>query len=629
MHPNAPWSGRAVATARAYIAQRLPSPCGHCGHTVTAADEWVVGHAKPRALYPGLTWVPSNWRAEHRKCSDRTGQAVVIEKARAEGAAIALQGRVFPAPAGAWTAPPLPLSLPEDPPRPASAKGHPGSFGFGLPKPAAPVEPRADLAWDPQALAAWSWLAPFAEVPEDASPPLYMTRPTDDAVGSYGAAAIEWIEETQRVRLRWWQRLAITRQLEHREDGSLVWRSVVESCPRRAGKSVRIRALALWRMQHAAMIGEVQTVVHCGNDLPICREIQRGAWRWADSQGWEVTKANGKEAIEAHDGSRWLVRSQEGVYGFDAGLAVVDEAWDVKPDTVTEGLEPAMLERLWAQLHLTSTAHRRATSLMKTKISEALTSDDGETLLLLWGAPAGADMGSPEVWRAASPHWSEDRRRMIAAKYSAALSGEADPQADDPDPMQGFAAQYLNMWQLTASTVMRGDQVVTDEAWDALADQVPVGAPFAAAVESWFRAGVSVALAWKTAGRVVVSVTDHADLREAVAAVRASGFRRTATVGASLLEDPAMTGVRARAGQGRTGNAVAELGRLVAEDVLSHDGGAHLTGQVLAARTLPGPDGPRMVSTGRADAVKAAVWAVADCRRKTIGKPRIIVAGAR
>jgi hypothetical protein len=218
---------------------------------------------------------------------------------------------------------------------------------------------------------------------------------------------------------------------------------------------------------------------------------------------------------------------------------------------------------------------------------------------------------------------------MIAAKYSAALAGEADPQADDPDPMQGFAAQYLNMWQLTASAALRGDQVVPDDVWAGLVDQVPAGAPFAAAVESWFRAGVSLALGWKHDGRAVVSVTNHADLTEAVAALRASGFRRTATVGASLLEDPALAGVRARAGQGRTGAAVAELGRLVTEDVLSHDGGAHLTGQVLAARTLPGADGPRMVSTGRADAIKAAVWAAADCRRKTAGKPRIIVASAR
>ena len=495
---------------------------------------------------------------------------------------------------------------------------------FSLPA----VEPREGLGWDPVALAAYEWLRPFCDVPEDAAPPLHMTPPAEDATGSYGAQAIEWIEETQRIRLRWWQRLAITRQLEHREDGSLIWRSVVESCPRRAGKSVRIRGMALWRMAHAEMIGEVQTVVHCGNDLPICREIQRGAWKWALAQDWVVSKSNGKEAIEADDGSRWLVRSQDGVYGWEAGLAVVDEAWDVKPDTVSEGLEPAMLERIWAQLHLTSTAHRRATSLMKKQITDALTIDDGETLLMLWAAPPGADIASEATWKAASPHWSEDRRRMIAAKYAKALAGEADPEADDPDPMQGFLAQYLNVWQLKTVKADRGNPVVEAEEWADLVALTPTRIPDAAAIESWFGGGVSLGLGWKVGDEVVVTVEDMVDLAEAAQALKASGFRRTATIGASLVEDPVLKGIRVRKGMGRVGESVKELERLVNEDVLRHDGGEHLTGQALAARVLPGADGPRMASTGRADALKVAIWVVSDCRRKSVGRPMIITASA-
>ncbi|WP_030437381.1 hypothetical protein [Actinoplanes subtropicus] len=499
---------------------------------------------------------------------------------------------------------------------------------FSLPEGDQVVTPRAELAWDPVRLAEYAWLRPFLEVPDDAAPPLAMSLPAEDAVGSYGADAVGWIESELGIRLRWWQRLAITRQLEHRADGSLSWRSVVESCPRRAGKSVRVRGLALWRMAHADQIGEVQTVVHCGSDLPICREIQRGAWRWAEAREWTVSRSNGKEALEAPDGSRWLVRSQDGVYGYDVGLGVVDEAWDVKPDTVSEGLEPAMLERLWAQLHLTSTAHRRATSLMKQRIRDALTIDDGETLLMLWAAGVGAvaDPGDPAVWRAASPYWSEDRRRMIAAKYAAALAGEADPQADDPDPMQGFLAQYLNVWQLRPSAVERGDAAVSPDDWSALVAVVPDRAPDAAAVESWFGDGVSVALVWRTGGQVVVSVRPVAGLSEVPAVLAAAGFRRTATVGASLAEDPALAGVRVRKGQGRTGAAVQELRRLLAEDVVRHSGGEYLTGQVLSARTMPGADGPRMVSSGAAEAIKAAVWAISDCRRPQVGKPRIVVA---
>jgi hypothetical protein len=483
----------------------------------------------------------------------------------------------------------------------------------------------ADLAWNAPALADYPWLSQFTAVPDDAAPPLAMSLPPDDAVGSYGADAVEWIEKTQRITLRWWQVLAITRQLEHREDGTLCHRVVIESCPRRAGKSVRVRGVALWRMAHPDLFGETQTVIHTGSDVAICREVQRGAWRWAEEVGWTVARGNGKEAIETPAGDRWLVRAQLAVYGYDATFGIVDEAWNVKPDTVDEGLEPATLERLSPQLHLTSTAHRRATSLMRQRILDLLRGSGGD-LLLLWGAPDGSDPGDPAAWRAASPHWSDDRGRMIAAKYTKALAGEADPQADDPDPMAGFCAQYLNVWQFRPVTAERGEPVVSDEDWEDLAVDVGADPPVAAAVESWFGGGVSVALAWRIGDQVVVSVRALPDLSGVPGVLAEAGFTRRATVGASLLTDPALSGVRTTKGQGRTGVTVQELRRLIAEGVFLHDGGEHLTGQVLAARTTPGADGPRMTSSGAADAIKAAVWAATGARRRPVGKPRLIVA---
>ena len=60
--------------------------------------------------------------------------------------------------------------------------------------------------------------------------------------------------------------------------------------------------------------------------------------------------------------------------------------------------------------------------------------------------------------------------------------------------------------------------------------------------------------------------------------------------------------------------AVKELGRLVAEGALRHDASAELTDQVLFLRVQPSPDGPRLVSKHRADAVKALSWAVAAAK---------------
>jgi hypothetical protein len=457
----------------------------------------------------------------------------------------------------------------------------------------------------------------FCEVPEDAAPPLAMSPPPSDAVGSYGAGAIRWIERTQKIRLRWWQRLAIIRQLEHREDGTLCYRTTVESTPRRAGKSVRIRGMALWRLDNAELFGETQTLIHTGSDVAICREIQRAAWRWAEQTAdWTVSRANGKEAVETPDGDRWLVRAQRAVYGYDVCFGIVDEGWDVAPDTVSEGLEPAMLERLSPQLHLTSTAHRRATSLMRSSLLVALSTDDPETLLMLWGARPGCDPADPEVWRAASPYWSEDRRKMIASKYEKALAGEDDPELDDPDPMRGFEAQYLNVWRLKEPRT-DGDPVISEQDWAALIDDIPAGVvPDAVAVEDWFGEGVSVALAWRVGDRAVVSVSAHEDLAGAAEAVRESGFTRDVLVGASIALDPAWQTEQIRTSpcKGAVRAAVEDLDRLLADGVLVHDGGAELTVQVLDLRTSPGVDGPRVRSTTPADAVKAATRAAVAAR---------------
>ena len=74
---------------------------------------------------------------------------------------------------------------------------------------------------------------------------------------------------------------------------------------------------------------------------------------------------NGQEEIEClEDGSRWMLRAKEAVYGYSVSCAAVDEAWKVRASSVEEGLTPTMVERVQPQLLLISTAHRLATSLM-------------------------------------------------------------------------------------------------------------------------------------------------------------------------------------------------------------------------------------------------------------------------
>lgn len=483
--------------------------------------------------------------------------------------------------------------------------------------PSSPITIRDGLTWTELCQDPPEWLQPFLDIPEDAAPPLWVSAVHPEAVGSFGPQAIEWMESTLQergrpLRLRWWQKLAIVLQLQYRENGSLCFRVILESGPRRIGKSVRLRAVALWRLTFGEFMFEPeQLIVHTGKDLAIVREVLKKAFPWAESQpNWSCKKGMTEPEVSYKTTNRWVVRSKDATTGYDCCLALVDEAWDVPPASIDDDLEPSMLERESPQLLLTSTAHRRATSLMRGRIIDVLNVDDGETLILTWGAPMDADPGDPVVWRAASAHWSLEREKLVASKYAKALAGESDPEFDDPDPMEGFKAQYLNQWRLRERKRNKGQEVMSTSAWNALATDLPEGAPGAAAIESWFEQGYSLALAYPHNGRVIVAVTDHPDLTSAATALKASGFRGQVIVGSSMFDDPVLKRVPRKKGEGRTAAVVAQLQRLlVVEKVVGHNGGKHLTEQILQVRTTPGADGPRMASSGRADAIKAAVWA--------------------
>lgn len=266
---------------------------------------------------------------------------------------------------------------------------------------------------------------------------------------------------------------------------------------------------------------------------------------------------------------------------------------------------------------------------MRTALLNALAEQDPKTLLLWWGAPPGADVADPAVWKAASPYWTPERAEYVAAKYAKALAGEQDPEFDDPDPMRGFACQYANSWALKDRRQV-GEPLVDADLWVQLSAPVPAGTPAAVAVESWPGAGVTVAAAWRTEiGRVLVSATAYPDVASAAAAAKAWGCRTPVQVGASLVSDAAFKTMRTESCSGSVVAAVADLARWLDEGTLLHDGSAHLAAQITATRIKATPTGLRVVSAGPSDAVKAAAWAFGAARaRKPNGRPRIILPSA-
>jgi len=484
--------------------------------------------------------------------------------------------------------------------------------------------PAASPVWDAE------WLADLRDVPADAVWPRLMTPPHPDAVGSYGDDFCGSAGYRSGRPLRWWQRLVAVRLLEHDGAGRLVWDCLLLTLARQLGKSWLLRELFWWRMHQGARFGEPQLVLHTGKDVGVCKEVQRPARLHAKHQAnrgvYAVREVNGQEEIElVEDGSRWMVRARTAVYGYSSSVAGVDEAWKVAAEVVDDGVTPTMVEREQPQLLLVSTAHRRATSLMLNRRRLALDCFDRPAdadLLIEWSAPRGAAVDDRAGWRAASPHWTPQRERIVAKALEGALRGE-NTDIDEPDPVEAFRSQWLNIWPAMLVRPGKGEPLLTAvDRWAAARTSDDGAGPAVFGVEDWFGKGAAVAVARTLDdGRVIVAGWEYPRRSDAYAALavladRVPGSRLV--VGATLAGDPDLadmpvldvtpaTGVKTRAGLSLVRELVDD-GRLAWDP----DDGDQLDEQLRAARVQPLSTGLALVSGTRADLLRAAAWAVAE-----------------
>jgi hypothetical protein len=465
-----------------------------------------------------------------------------------------------------------------------------------------------------------SWLKGLRRPPADASWPRLMSVPHVRAVRSLGSEFVRWSEGMSGGRLRWWQRLAAARLLEVDEDGRLCWETVILSMPRQLGKSWLLRELALWRIHQADRFGEQQNVMHIGNNLDVCMEVQRPARAWAQQRSeYQVFEANGKERIVRLEcGSRWIVKSKDRPYGFAVSLALVDEGWDVKLAKLEEGLEPTMAEREQPQLLLVSTAHRLTTSLMLSRRRLALQQlEAGEGVLLLeWSAPRGSRLDDRQGWRGASAHWSPRRERQLETTLSQALANTIEDPTE-PDPIASFRAQWLNEWPpKLADPTGNTEELLPAGLW---ADRAVAGvvslAPVWVAVEDAAGYGAAVAFAARLGdGRIEVNGWTRHDWGSAIDDVERIGRPiKELLVGASMLgsvpTDMAPTPRPAGSTQTRIGLAL--LRDLVSTGQLVHDDDTGELDETFAETQVRTTMAGLVVASSTAShLVKAAVWAV-------------------
>jgi hypothetical protein len=364
-------------------------------------------------------------------------------------------------------------------------------------------------------------------------------------------------------------------------------------------------------MEGGRLFGEEQMILHTSRTLDTTLDVARPAFQRAKEHGLQAFHASGREVIVAPDGSRWSMKSEQGAYGFGASLAICDEAWDYSPATVTEGIQPTMMERLCPQLLIVSTAHRRATKLVPERRLAALAEleEPRRRLIVEWSCEARFDDDLEEAARVASPIWDRARARHVAdsvtdARQSIEVPGEIPP-------LDMWASQYLNDWG-SAKLLgrARGEPIVEPDVWENAA-AVAEGPVAVAAVEDYF--GKSYGVGWVRTDPdtldVVVGgqvVADKPSLRALLEQLDPQEL----LAGVTLYLDAVFDGFSAqKVGSRETRPALAELRRGVAARRVFHDGSQDLADQVAQAR-VEHRDGGMAITSGRSDVIRPAAWCV-------------------
>ena len=338
-------------------------------------------------------------------------------------------------------------------------------------------------------------------------PRLETKRPSDYG-GTHGPQAAEWLKSVYGMELFAWQKYALDRALEYDTKGRLIWSAVVITVGRQSGKSWLSRGLCLWRLHHADLFGETQTVLHVANKRSTALEVMRPAGLWATEMYGKKAVKWGNEAagIELPTGDRWLIHAANdsaGV-GYSVSMVFCDEAWKIPQSVISDSIAPTMVMREQPQIYLVSTAGDSQSDLMQSYRQRALDRLDDEepnsVLLLEWSAPAEADPSLVETWKWGSPEWSEKREQFLAEQW-ARIEESA------------FRRQYCNQW------VIRSDHWLLDKWWNGTLDSEALldeGAVWSVAVETDFDGmGHAVAIAAPNAeGLIVIRVTTHRTISE-------------------------------------------------------------------------------------------------------------------
>jgi hypothetical protein len=490
----------------------------------------------------------------------------------------------------------------------------------------------------PEDAAEVPWLDGLLPIPGDAAWPRLLTAHSGRATGSYGEAFVEWVAEVGHWPLRWWQRLAALLLLEHDDTGRLVHRSAVLTLMRQGGKTYLVCWLAMWRITFGAeKFGEAQLVVMISKDLPTAKLTQAPMRRFAREHPdvYDVRESGAEcKIIHLPSGSEWVLRSEaSGGYGHGVGLAIVDEGWSIKPQTVDLALGPTQMERSSPQMLMTSTSNEEATPLMIARRGGALVElddDDALTMWIEWSLPPDAPLDDVEVWKEVLPHWTPQRLEEIERAHVTALQTRStDPTL--PDPLRSVRTQMGNEWPATFEPAhkQRGEPYIDMSEWAAAEEDLQPLAPLVIAVEDFDGHGCASVCVGEVDGddRYYIEGKVHARRVDAFEWARALvGWYPSSRllIGANILGTPeAQDMLPQPAGGKETRIGLSLLRELLAEGLVAHCWSPDLAEQLSTARVTATSNGLTLVSGTRTDLLRATLWALVSLEHEPALTPRI------
>ncbi len=259
-----------------------------------------------------------------------------------------------------------------------------------------------------------------------------------------------------------WQRQVADVALELDDEGRFVYRDVVLTVGRQAGKTLLMLVVMFLRalnwegsvIRYSAQTGMAARAKLIDDWLPMLKPSPLARY-------YEPRLASGHESLLFHNGSHigLLAGTQKSGHGSTVDLGIIDEAFAAPDARLEQAIRPAAMTRDNAQLWITSAAGTPALSpylLGKVEAGRQLV-DAGVTkgtAYFDWSAEDDADPADPATWRSCMPALGLTTSEEVVATDFASMQ-EAE-----------FTRAYLNRW-----TAQRANPGLPVDAWLALTDE--------------------------------------------------------------------------------------------------------------------------------------------------------------